>query len=303
MGRLRELRTGRSCELEPEHVVGRSSRSSLTIEDARVSGHHAVVRWTGTEWTVRDLASRNGTLVDGVRILLAPQPIAKGARVCFGSPDVAWELIDASAPRPLLVSVEDGSSIWIDGEIIALPSLDNPVVTLFRDENGTWKLERPDGTRVLTDDGDTFEIDGHQWRFQAVASRPSTTDSVPDEAKPPKLLFWVTSDEEHVELAAEKDGRRLPLGTSPRYYMLLTLARQRAADRNQGLPETSCGWMYHDDLQRALALGQQHLNVDVFRIRRQLSDKGLVAAATVIERRPRSRQLRLGWRDFEIQRL
>jgi hypothetical protein len=53
----------------------------------------------------------------------------------------------------------------------------------------------------------------------------------------------------------------------------------------------------------SLALGQQHLNIDVFLIRRQLSEKGLAGAAAVIERRVRSRQLRLGWRDVEIHRL
>jgi hypothetical protein len=222
--------------------------------------------------------------------------------IWFGSPEIEWELVDAGPPRPLLVSMADGSSLWVDGDILALPSLDDPVATLFRDRHGVWKLERPDGTRLLAD-GDRFDVAGRPWRFRNPTSFARTTDSAPDGGEPPRLIFSVSSDEEHVELWAESGGQRIDLGASPRYYLLLTLARQRAADRAQGLPETSCGWVHHEDLQKALALGQQHVNIDVFRIRRQLSERGIAAAATVIERRPRSRQLRFGWKDFEIRRI
>lgn len=303
MGRLREIQSNRSCELEPEHLVGRSPRSSLVIDHQLVSAQHAVLRWTGTVWTVRDLGSRNGTFVAGNRISRAPQPIAEGAKVCFGSMDAAWELVDAGAPRPLLVSVDDGSSLRIDGEVLALPTIDNPVATVFRDGNGVWKLEQSDGIRPLGIEGDTFEVEGRRWKFRSATSLARTTESAPAAPDPPRLIFAVSSDEEHVELSTEIDGQAVSLGTNAQYYLLLTLARQRAADRGQGLPESSCGWMHHEDVQKALALGQQHLNIDVFRIRRHLSAKGVPAAATVIERRPRSRQLRFGWRDFEVRRI
>jgi hypothetical protein len=302
MGQLRGAQSKQTSELEPEHLIGRSPKSSLVIDHERVSAQHAVLRWTGSEWTLRDL-SRNGTFVDGARITREPHPLALGMKLWFGSADVEWELVDATAPRPLLVSVDDGSSLWIEGDLLALPSHDNPVATVFRDGNGIWNLERPEGNRRLFDSGDTFVVDGRTWRFRSATTALRTTAAIPEGATMPKLLFAVSSDEEHVELVAEIGERRIPLGTSSRYYLLLTLARQRAADRAQGLPETSCGWMHHEDLQRALALSQQHLNVDVFRIRRQLSEKGLAGAATIIERRPRSRQLRLGPKDFEITRL
>jgi FHA domain len=302
MGRLRHVHSERSCELEPEHVVGRSPGSTLVIEHELVSKQHAVLRWSGTEWTLRDLGSRNGTFVEGARITTAPTPIKEGARVRFGSADSEWQLVDASPPRPLLVSVDDGSSLRIDGEMLALPSPDNPVATVFRDASGAWLLERADGTRPLGID-DSFEVAGRTWCFRSASSLARTTAAALDAPALPRLIFSVSSDEEHVELSADVAGQRVVLGTSPRYYLLLTLARQRAADRGQGMPESSCGWMHHEDLQKALALGQQHLNIDVFRIRRQLAEKGLACAATVIERRPRSRQLRLGWADFEVHRI
>lgn len=302
MGRLRERDSDRSCDLEPEHLVGRSPRSSLVLEHELVSSQHAVLRWTGTEWTLRDLGSRNGTFISGMRITRAPHPVPAGAKVCFGSTDVEWELIDATEPRPLLVSLEDGSSLHIDGEVVALPSPDNPLVTIFRARNGAWLLEQAAGTRPLGTD-DTFEVAGRRWRFRSATFLMRTTVAASEEAEAPKLIFSVSSDEEHVELFAELGDERIALGTSPRYYLLLTLARQRVADRAQGMPETSCGWMHHEDLQKALALGQQHLNIDVFRIRRQLAERNLPSGATVIERRIRTRQLRLGWGRFEIRRV
>jgi hypothetical protein len=303
MGRLGEIHADRWCELEPEHLVGRSPGNSLVIDHVLVSAQHAVLRWTGSLWTVRDLGSLNGTFVEGVRLSHAPLAIEQGAKICFGSTKVQWELVDATAPRPLLISLEDGSSLRIEGDILALPSFDNPIATVFRDGNGVWLVEQSTGTRPLGSAGDTFEVAGRTWRFRNTAALPQTTGAATELAPPPKLIFQVSSDEEHVELAADLGGQLVSLGTSPRYYLLLTLARQRAEDRAQGLPETSCGWLHQDDLQKALALGQQHLNIDVFRIRRQLSDKGLAGAATVIERRVRSRQLRLGWGDFEIHRI
>jgi DNA-binding NtrC family response regulator len=46
-------------------TVGRSSENRLVLDDARVSRHHAEVRFDGARWTVRDLGSRNRTFVDG----------------------------------------------------------------------------------------------------------------------------------------------------------------------------------------------------------------------------------------------
>src|SRR5262245_20260497 len=104
MGRLRAALSKQVSELEPEHLIGRSARSCLVIDHQLVSAQHAALRWTGAEWTLRDLGSRNGTFVEGVRISRSPHPVALGMKLWFGSAEVEWELVDATAPRPLLVS-------------------------------------------------------------------------------------------------------------------------------------------------------------------------------------------------------
>src|SRR5262249_3007741 len=48
--------------------IGRSYECDLVVLAGSVSRDHAELRCTDTGWIVRDLGSRNGTFVDGVRI-------------------------------------------------------------------------------------------------------------------------------------------------------------------------------------------------------------------------------------------
>jgi predicted component of type VI protein secretion system len=53
---------------EGQFVVGRSATSQLSLDDALISRRHAMIVVAGETVTVEDLASRNGVLVNGVRI-------------------------------------------------------------------------------------------------------------------------------------------------------------------------------------------------------------------------------------------
>src|SRR5262245_19521066 len=62
--------TGSSYELYPEEPVslGRSRDCDLVLHDEHASRHHAQVRCQDGRWLLRDLVTRNGTWVDGVRV-------------------------------------------------------------------------------------------------------------------------------------------------------------------------------------------------------------------------------------------
>ena len=115
------------------------------------------------------------------------------------------------------------------------------------------------------------------------------------------LSFAVSLDEEHVELRLHCGARTIEMGSRGHNYLLLTLARRRLEDARDGVPETSCGWLEPEDLSHDPRMTAPLLNVDVFRIRRQFADKGVVDAASIIERRPR--QLRIGSGKVAIIRL
>ena len=50
----------------------------------------------------------------------------------------------------------------------------------------------------------------------------------------------------------------------------------------------------HEELARQLAIDSRHLNIMIYRLRRQLGDASVVNPAAIIERRGRSGELRLG---------
>lgn len=58
-------------------VIGRASTNQIVIRSHQASRQHAEIRWDEGQWWVRDLASRNGTVVDGQRIAAA-QPLRDG---------------------------------------------------------------------------------------------------------------------------------------------------------------------------------------------------------------------------------
>jgi hypothetical protein len=118
----------------------------------------------------------------------------------------------------------------------------------------------------------------------------------------PTLCFSVSSDEDFVELTLEYGKRRLELGSRSHNYLMLTLARQMLADRAQGLPEASCGWMDKDELADGLRMTPQQVDGEVFRIRKHFNQHGVLEATTIIERRPRTKQIRLGLTQLRIER-
>jgi hypothetical protein len=308
MGSLRETSTGRIVLLEPEHQIGRAPSCALRLEKRYVSALHAALRWSGSRWELRDHGSRNGTFLHGTRLQPGEQHTVRvGATVSFGKPDEElWELTDESGPTVMAVPVGGGAPVLIDGELLALPSNDDPRATIYRTTEGTWVLEQPDDSTTTITNLQTFEIAGRIWRFCCSESIRTTSIAVGSsdiEVKHLQLAFAVSRDEEHVELQAMSLGKTFALGARTHNYLLLTLARRRLSDAAEGLPETSCGWVYMEDLAHDPSMAAPQLNIDVFRIRKQFASLGVVDAANIVERRPRTRQLRIGTGLISVSQL
>ena len=72
-------------------VLGRSRDCDIVLGDANVSRHHAEIRPAGEGWTIADLGSTNGVLVNGRRVRGAV-PLAAGDQVELGTSTLRFEL-------------------------------------------------------------------------------------------------------------------------------------------------------------------------------------------------------------------
>jgi hypothetical protein len=118
-----------------------------------------------------------------------------------------------------------------------------------------------------------------------------------------QLRFSVSRDEEYVHLDAARDGQpiQIDFGARKSFYLLLTLARRRLQDFMNGVPETSCGWMYADELARGGLVGPEQMNVDIYRIRRLFAGHGVLDWGAIIERRTTTREIRIGTGRISIE--
>jgi hypothetical protein len=72
-------------------TIGRSRDCDIVLDDVGVSRHHADIRPTAEGWTVEDLGSTNGVLVNGHGTRGA-QLLHPGDRVVLGSTEMIFEL-------------------------------------------------------------------------------------------------------------------------------------------------------------------------------------------------------------------
>jgi hypothetical protein len=77
-------------------TLGRSRDCDCVLAEPSVSRRHAELRRAGARWVLRDLGSRNGTRVNGVR-LLGEAEVGPGDRVSFG--DARFRLAEPPASR------------------------------------------------------------------------------------------------------------------------------------------------------------------------------------------------------------
>jgi FHA domain len=301
MGTLQNTAIGQKRYLEQLHGVGRATVNALCLEEPYVSHQHALIRWSADCWEVKDLGSRNGTSLNGER--LAPGAIYKlnvGDRLCFGKDEQEWHLAEDSPPSVMVVPHDGSLALLADDEPLAVPSPQLPEATLYRTADGAWILEQKMSVSPM-EDQQTFVAGGKTWKFCCpVLTCTTALLTASFEVKHLRLVFSVSRDEEYVHLQGSCGARRLDFADRGHNYLLALLARRRLADRSAGLPESACGWCDHDDVRYDATATPQQLNIDVFRIRKQFAAAGILDAATIIERRPRTRQLRIGVANLEV---
>lgn len=278
MARLRAS-DGREIELAATHRVGRHPDAELRLDDGAgvVSRFHALLAWSGAGWTVRDLGSRNGTVVDGVRLVPGEERgLGTGATLHFGGPAQAWTLTDASPPEAAAVAGD--RRVTARSGVLALPD-DRHLVRL--DPHLGWVLDDGAAPRPV-EDGATVPIDGVTWTLHLPGGLPPTAAA----ALPPAELsvhLDVADDRVLVRILDRGEARTLRARAHNR--LLLVLAQERLRARRRADPPDEAGWVTLPDVAAYLGVTTNVAQVWWFRLREQLEAAGLPADRAPIERR------------------
>lgn len=274
-------------------LVGRAPSCTLRLDEPHVSGEHATLLWTGKQWELKDLGSRNGTFVDGERVTPGETKVlSRGTQISFGQSDDPWELQEVEAPGAYAVHTGSGRSMTARNQMLALPDAVSPEVVAYPDRAGTWVMEvGDDGARPVVD-GESVQVGDVTWKLYVPDAHVGTAalDSGPH-IDSVTLNFDVSLDEEHVQLTVLHRGNETALEPREHGYTLLTLARARLEDAE--LPPSEQGWIDRDRLLKMLGTDTNGLNVAIYRARGQLSKAGVEGAAGIVEVRRGQRRIGL----------
>ena len=289
------------------NLVGRASTCTIRLVDPRVSSAHARITWRRERWEIRDLGSRNGTFVNGVRLEHGSSvKLVRGDSLSFGASDVPYVLTDASPPVALARELESGAILMASDGFLVLPSEDVSAMCVFNQPHDSRWMAEVDGQAREVRDGEVVQVVGCAYMLHLPVALAPTMDASDDGIRVADLdlHFRVSQDEERVELFLEQGGEVQVIPPRAHHYTLLTLARLRQqAQEDRHVPASARGWVSVDDLCRMLATDETKLNVEIYRIRRELSRKGVSDPAAIIERRRGQRMLRMGETNVVISRI
>lgn len=274
--------------LAPHHTFGRLASVDTQLDKPYISKLHTAIEWNGRCWRIKNLGL-NGTWVNDVQlgqgevadlnvddhIYLAEQT-APGFKVVDLAPpaDMLWPLDMSPAQMPSKVQ-----PVLLERYHL-LPDTQTPELALYFDhQDQEWYAEmmssatqeqRPE----LIRHGDILQFDDIRWQFVRAQVYGPTEARTKNSHKLVdfEFVFHLSLDEETTQLELLNAQHRIDLAVRSHHYLMLQLARHRAEDAAQGLDVKSQGWVYADQLATELGLDATHMNIHIFRARKQLAD-------------------------------
>lgn len=174
--------------VKPTLTIGRRPYNDVALDDLTVSGEHAVILSEGGERVLKDLNSRNGTLVNGHPVhshrLDHADLIEVGVyRLRFlveqrETPSAAAEAVDAVAFLEWLTGPQRGTGQPIDRPIVPVSGAGNQVAVISRRRSGyfvthleglAFPLVNGESIGLVSHplaDGDLIELSGTMLRFR-----------------------------------------------------------------------------------------------------------------------------------------
>ncbi len=306
---LKSRASGAMVVLGARHMIGRSAAADTRLRTPAVSGDHALITWDDGRWTLRDLGSRNGTFLADRRLDGGERAeLLAGALVRFGARVEVWEVV--SVEPPSIVAWAGGTVVEGEGDLLALPSFDDPAVVVQFEPPRGWVLVEEERSRPIQD-REHLVVRGTVWEVILPGVLASTAAMPAQDFEPtaPLLLdrvsleLAVSADEEYIEATVGLDSGPKAIPPRTHHYLLLVLARARLEDAGAGVTEAEQGWVYSSDLRRMLGVSANAFYVMAHRCRREFEELGIVDAGDLFQKRSTTRQVRLAIPSLTVRSL
>lgn len=294
--------------LAPHHTFGRLAASvNSHIDKPYVSKLHAAIEWNGRQWRIKNLGL-NGTWINGVSLSQGDsRDLAVDDEIHFAEQsDPGFKVIDLAAPADMLWPL--GHSPQVNAPIYLsryhlLPDTNTPELALYFNEDSQQWLREPLHQQheepIELNDGDLVQFADSHWQFMRAQIYGPTEAKASRHINDYEFIFNMSLDEETTQLELHHQ-QTLDLAVRTHHYLLLQLARHRAEDATRGLDSKSQGWVYADQLAAELGLDSTHMNIQIFRARKQLADTlpDALGQQCLLERR--GGKIRFGCEKFKI---
>jgi len=288
--------------LRDYHTFGRRKDSVDTyINHSYVSKLHAVIEWRQPNWLLKDMSKNGLKLNNKIIPVQTPVVLSVGDVIDFAGMGEATLIIkDLDAPVPMLINqVDPTETIKID-ESMLLPNEQSPELALHLcPDREQWFAERitegiEAGPYVH---GDLLKLGDAEWKFLMVSQDDATKEF---NAKQHSLndvtfRFDLSQDEESTNLTLIDNGVEIELGERSHHYLLVHLLRHSAQAEDK-----AGSWLDSQLLMKELGLEEAHMNIQIFRARKQVASAlpTVSGHSRLIERRRGA--LRPGINNIEI---
>ena len=286
MSYILDLETQTYIPLAPHHTFGRlASAVDTHIDKPYISKLHAAIEWNGSQWRIKSLGL-NGSWLNGQALLqnestaLCNNDVFHLAKLS----DAGFRIIDLTPPTDMLWPLETrllkaGVQPIYLSRYHLLPDPQTPELAVYWDEpsqqwhSETLVADAESHSRAL-EDGDLIEVKATRWKFIRAKVYGPTEVHLTNVQKLTDIVFVfsLSLDEETTLLELHQNQNIIDLGVRSHHYLLVHLIRHHANDVNRGLDEKSRGWIYTEQLANELGLDITHLNIHIFRLRKQFSD-------------------------------
>jgi hypothetical protein len=258
--------------LRDYHTFGRRKESVDTVLDySYISKFHAVIEWREPNWLLKDV-SKNGLKLNN-KIIAAQKPVILklGDTIDLaGTGKVTLTINNLDAPVPMLINKSSPTMTIEISESILLPSEEQPELALHLcPDRQQWFAERVEQgiESGPYQHGDSIKIDGSEWTFLLIAEDDATTEFNPKQRTLNDIVFRfdLSQNEENTNLTLIDKGLEIDLGERSHHYLLLHLLRHRAEQGDE------LGWLDSQLLMKQLGLEETHMNIQIFRARKQVA--------------------------------